>query len=71
MILNVTRLCVKFLSNNWMGFSMLKSKLYRVIGIVSISGNVNPIKNDLKKNFLLGKKLRCYINLKKIYIIKK
>ena len=55
-MLNVTILCVKFLSNKWMVFSALKSKLYKEIITISISGITRPSKNDIKKNFLLGNK---------------
>ena len=39
-----------------MVFSVLKSKLYMEIIVISISGMINPSKNDIKKNFLLGNK---------------
>ena len=49
-------LCVKFLLNNEIVFSELKSKLYMEIIVISISGMINPSKNDIKKNYLLGNK---------------
>ena len=47
-------LCVKFLLKIKLVFSIFRVRLYIEIIVRSISGTINPNKNDIKKNFLSG-----------------